>query len=41
MLTFAFNYDASPTTAPAPPTARFVIGQRQMPPDEVAAWQQA
>lgn len=39
-LAFAFNYGAAPADAPAPPAARFVLGQRRIPPRDVAVWRE-
>ncbi len=36
--TFAFNTGNDPVTAPAPPGASFVIGQRRIPPCDFAMW---
>ena len=38
-LTFAFNYSAEPVELPAPHNATFRLGQRQLGPRDVAAWE--
>ena len=37
-LSFAFNYGATAAEAPAPEGAEFVLGQREIPPHDLAVW---
>ncbi len=37
-VTFAFNFGAGPLIAPAPETATFVLGSRQLHTGDVCAW---
>lgn len=38
---FAFNYGPEAVEAPAPEGARFLLGERRVPPCEVAVWEEA